>query len=909
MKFLLSLLALLLSSIGLFGQKQDMVSFTIDDGMQNGSVQSMVKGSDGYVYIGTFTGITRYDGKNAVNIRISEHDDGKYNITYDIIEVANHQFYVGNTQGLWLFDAANLTVKRLFKEQINSKVVAIKRFGRNYFVATANGLFKIDEQGKLVIVALYKQNKFNDSNTLDIDVVATADGGRLWTLTANGLIDIDIKRNDGGIFYPFSSVLQPTAIAITRQGTVAIGTADAGLWMYSPKDKRLWFSAFVSQTINNLQLADNGNLLVATNKSGAVEMNPVTGMIVKTYSDKESSATVRTRFNDVQVFYRDDAGIDWIGYKFYGLEHTLYNSGVFKMYDMPDGTDLENAHVVCSFVDGNKLLIGTRNGLFLVEENTGKVRYFGEKKLGASFVSAITKCGDDYVIGTSGNILVLINSTSYEVSRVVTERLRPSLVFKIKHDGMGNLWICTSDGLVRMDMKTHDIKLFDTTNSQLPDKEVYCIDFDLGGRGWVSTRGGNCVYLPTINAISVKNIPKKIADTGALRDIQRLEDGRMLFLPQRGFPIVADANVVKMTTWKYDVGEEAPNISFFVYHDGTCYFSTDNGFHVYESGKLHSYGYIDGLHSMEFQRSCVVAPDGRCLIATNKGLAITTLAKLDKAGHRRRIPIVLTQIQTDRWLTDAEVATVVAQRKINLERSVKGMSIQFKALAYATDDKMQYAYILDGYDKKWTLADANNTAFYRSLPCGTYHLRIRVLGNEDVYGEYEVYVPMAYSTMAIYAIVIFLLLFAIYIMWCKYTKKEYFWKRIMMKPEPEKYQASKLQKAEAEKVVKKLCRYVEQQKPYLNSELTMTDLAKALGVSNHTLSQIFTQHMHRNYYDFIAEYRVAEFKRLVTLPEYSKFTIMAIAEKCGFKSRTSFFTAFKNHTGCTPKEYMEKKAL
>lgn len=89
----------------------------------------------------------------------------------------------------------------------------------------------------------------------------------------------------------------------------------------------------------------------------------------------------------------------------------------------------------------------------------------------------------------------------------------------------------------------------------------------------------------------------------------------------------------------------------------------------------------------------------------------------------------------------------------------------------------------------------------------------------------------------------------------------------------------------------------------------MTDLAKAIGTSNHTLSQIFTQYMHRNYYDFIAEYRIAEFKRLAALPEYSKFTIMAIAEKCGFKSRTSFFTAFKNHTGCTPKEYMEKKQL
>ena len=87
----------------------------------------------------------------------------------------------------------------------------------------------------------------------------------------------------------------------------------------------------------------------------------------------------------------------------------------------------------------------------------------------------------------------------------------------------------------------------------------------------------------------------------------------------------------------------------------------------------------------------------------------------------------------------------------------------------------------------------------------------------------------------------------------------------------------------------------------------MTDLAIAIGVSNHTLSQIFTQHIRRNYYDFIAEYRIREFKRMAAADDNHKYTIMAIAEKCGFRSRTSFFAVFKKIMGCTPKEYLERK--
>ena len=93
-------------------------------------------------------------------------------------------------------------------------------------------------------------------------------------------------------------------------------------------------------------------------------------------------------------------------------------------------------------------------------------------------------------------------------------------------------------------------------------------------------------------------------------------------------------------------------------------------------------------------------------------------------------------------------------------------------------------------------------------------------------------------------------------------------------------------------------------KPYTNPDLKIADLATMLGRSAHTLSYLFNQHLNRNYYDYINDYRIAEFKRLVNTEEYSKYTLSALAELCGFSSRASFFRYFKKATGITPNEYI-----
>jgi len=121
----------------------------------------------------------------------------------------------------------------------------------------------------------------------------------------------------------------------------------------------------------------------------------------------------------------------------------------------------------------------------------------------------------------------------------------------------------------------------------------------------------------------------------------------------------------------------------------------------------------------------------------------------------------------------------------------------------------------------------------------------------------------------------------------------------------EKYKNTKLNEAECKQICEKLYNYIETEKPYTNPDLKIVDISQALQCSSHSLSFVFNQYLAKNYYDFINEYRVKEFKRLISDENSSKFTLTALAERCGFSSRASFFRSFKKLTGITPNEYIK----
>jgi len=119
----------------------------------------------------------------------------------------------------------------------------------------------------------------------------------------------------------------------------------------------------------------------------------------------------------------------------------------------------------------------------------------------------------------------------------------------------------------------------------------------------------------------------------------------------------------------------------------------------------------------------------------------------------------------------------------------------------------------------------------------------------------------------------------------------------------EKYHRSGLKPEEAEKILQKLLEYMENEKPYLNDELTIQELAAKLNVSKHHLTQILNINLGRNFFTFINEYRIEAVKKRLVDPNYDHLTILGIAYDCGFNSKSSFNGLFKQYTGVTPSEY------
>ena len=122
-------------------------------------------------------------------------------------------------------------------------------------------------------------------------------------------------------------------------------------------------------------------------------------------------------------------------------------------------------------------------------------------------------------------------------------------------------------------------------------------------------------------------------------------------------------------------------------------------------------------------------------------------------------------------------------------------------------------------------------------------------------------------------------------------------------PADKKYQRSGLKQKDVERYKGIIGKYMVIEKPYLNRELTIYDLAAQLKIPRHFLSEVINEHMGKNFYTLINDYRVEEVKRRIVDPAYKNLTILAVAYDSGFNAKSSFNTIFKEMSGMTPSEY------
>ena len=121
--------------------------------------------------------------------------------------------------------------------------------------------------------------------------------------------------------------------------------------------------------------------------------------------------------------------------------------------------------------------------------------------------------------------------------------------------------------------------------------------------------------------------------------------------------------------------------------------------------------------------------------------------------------------------------------------------------------------------------------------------------------------------------------------------------------QPKKYQKSALDQEMSRALMEDLEVHMATEKPYLDSDLTLAQLAQQLSISTNYLSQAINEQTGSNFFDYINRHRAAAAREMLADPGRARSSILTIAMDAGFNSKTAFYGAFKKHLGQTPRQF------
>ncbi|TKG94238.1 helix-turn-helix domain-containing protein [Puteibacter caeruleilacunae] len=207
-------------------------------------------------------------------------------------------------------------------------------------------------------------------------------------------------------------------------------------------------------------------------------------------------------------------------------------------------------------------------------------------------------------------------------------------------------------------------------------------------------------------------------------------------------------------------------------------------------------------------------------------------------------------------------------------------------------EKQSIKWKLEGRDTTWTTG-FDHVILIDGLLSGKYQLKIQSADASSSYGEtIDIAINIKarlFNTVSVS--MIFVLLLGSFIFFHIRDKKK------------KKYSQSNLTAEKAKDIIRKLELIMEQEKLYLDAQLTVNHLAESIEVPSGIVSQVFNDYMKIRFFDFANKYRVSEFIKCLQNGDNEQMTMEALAETCGFSSKSSFFRSFKEITGSTPARY------
>lgn len=911
---LINCIIILIFSSSLYSQEYMFRGLSGTEGLSDLVIGALYKDSCGYVWLGTATSVERFDGVHLKHYPIYASSE-RWKWVNTIIETSGNRLWVGTDGGFW--QVGQDKVERVAPEVIKNGVRSIvKGCNDTLYIGSETGLH-IFKDGKIETVLL-DTNSFSSANFI-MGLYLRED--ILWLITRNGLYSMRLE--DRNITHYANNLVEHEADFSYRNitcvdSTLYLGTMEHGILSFDIHSHK--FQRYINVGCNVIRaLSCDGKdmLYVGTDGNGVHFISTKQNKIVRSFCyDPENGKGLRS--NSVYSLLVDREGIIWVGLCQLGLDYTVYQSGLFSVYSTPYFTS-KDIPVRTIYIGKDEKLIGSRNGLFYIDESENRVTKMVSPQLRSSIIACSYALQDKIYIGTYGGGMYVFDLKTKKIADFAPEQPVPFVnghIFCMNADKDNNLWIGTSDGIYRY-KDGKQLKHFSSSNSHLPEGNIYVIFFDSTHKGWICTEKGICIWDPLSDSIKTNVFPKEFVHEEKICGMYEDSNHELYFLPYKGNIFISDLFMGHFRRMQPNTLLEGKDAMFMIEDkQGWLWIGTNNGLYRYDKQETFiPYNFADGVPSHIFL-SCIPIIDANDRIWFGNAQGLISLPP-DWESKKYKLDYA-TVISAVRVNGEQAPAPIIKKRdgtyEISLEAYQNNVSICFSGLVFTVPDYMSYEYQMEGIDKSWKVLTGKSEMTYYDLSSGKYTFKVRRAG--DVNSETCLYIYLSSSVpwkiwgIALLAIISVLLL-TYYIKKNRKKKIENAEVRLLDEIEntdllmEEKYKTSNFSIEKCKRLMEKLEKVMLEHKPYTNPDLKIADLASIMGVSSNTLSYLFNQYLKQNYYNYINDYRIAEFKRLVSKGEHAKYTLNALMESCGFSSRTSFFRYFKKANGITPAEYIK----
>lgn len=849
---------------GLMRHSDQLTSY---NGLGRESVFAFHKDQTGLFWLATNKGVRSYNG-HVVTPVSSDEDPG---LVLTLGEDDEGRLLAGCATGLCEIDRRQYTMRRIEPEITDVNAIC------GPLVGGACGLW-MKKDGHYTSLPI--ENSVISRGNYVTDIVA--DGAdKVWVSTTKRLAHLTLADGSMEKYSLPDSLLCHNIRRICLVGhNLYIGTRNDGLLTFDTRTHQTRRGASVpSNVITDLNTDGQRYLYVATDGNGAYTIDTRTEQIVTEHHGRTDA---------VYTFGHDTVlDIDYFGYYLEGFSHQLSVRHLVSTCHMGEvDTSALPTRSLCR--KGSLMVIGTRKGLYLTDEEKGTMRYYPPEELGASIVTDIQYFAGQFVVATyesglrrlttDGQLLPLVADGSFS-------SLRP--------DSRGNrLFAAGNTGVTIFNKQLDIVCHFNHKNSELADEYLTDILPDPTGKAWVGSLSRLYLYDPVMQTVQASGFPAEFFNQA----------------PSLHFAFAADGDILawsghRLYKAKVDCSgyEEIPlherfhtgDILFIRWHNGHYWIGTTQGLFLtdenFATGAL-QLSEADGLPSPRFQtQGCLLTSDGTLWMATDWGIA--TISPRQQAHLRDSIPahVVLNSVEWD---------------------GSKLTAFQPLLLNYSTDLGKMYEYTLDDGD---TLVCTDG----EMVPLGWQHwgkhrLSVQLMGHPETAMQLSYwYLP----SPLFWAICAIILLVALSLWLVRHeaintykTKMEERRKKEEAARQAKMYERQKLTNEECEALYNKVEAYIGQSRCYTNPALRIGDLAEAIGCHQAKLSQMFSTHLHTSFADYVNRRRVEAFKQRVMEEESAQYSTVALAEMCGLK-KSAFFAAFKKYEGCTPNEWMTRTKL